>query len=250
MTCLMSPTNTRISTAGLRAFQRLAVIGWCCIVGFAPTQICGQDLLKCPSFGSDVAMMRGEIGLNLLGWVYFDYDPVYPRPSNPRSSIVNGIIYRRRIGNNAIRAGLEVFRDQFEASRGVYGISGYYSASGSSVRKELRLGYERKITCKRVNPYVAIDLVARLERVQLEGEGIGDVAWGWEIQKYAYDVRTLRLGPSVSIGLSWRFSGRFSFSAEGGAWLRLVGGDNVPYTSNTRIYYDVLRSLSIHYLLR
>ena len=192
-------------------------------------------------------MARNEIGLNLLGWVYFNYDPVYPHPAYCQLSIVNGITYTRRIRKSALRFGVDVFRNRFEAGRGASSNPGFFSATGSAVRTDLRLSFEHQFTSSPVRPYAAINLVARHERLRLDGEGWGDLAWQQVPEPYAYHISSMRYGPAVSIGMSWRLSKRFSCSIEGDVWFVLIGDDDVPYSARSTVYFDVLRSFSINY---
>lgn len=224
-----------------------AVVGWCCFFWLSAASVSAQSALACPEFEPDSPKARNEIGVNILGWVHFSYDPVYPRPAYMRMSILNGISFKRRFAKSAIRGSMDVFRDSFEAGRGERAIPGYFSASGSAVRAEMRFGFEHHLTRSRIRPYAALDLVAQHERVRLDGEGRGDVAWGVDIQQYGYDRSIMRYGIALSTGLSWKLSKRFSCSVEGGAWIVLIDNDVLSNSARGTVYVDVLRSFALYY---
>lgn len=228
--------------------SRIVLAVWCCSIWLAFAPVRAQEALVCPDFDSGEQVTRNEIGVNLFSCVHFPYDPVYPHPDYSRMSIVNGIAYRRRLRNNALRASADVFRDYFDAKQGVPSVPGYFSAGASAIRTDLRFGFERQFNSRRFRPYAAIDVVAMRDVVRLNGEGRGGfVASGSEPEPYQYTYSSMRYGTSASLGLYWRFSKRFSCSAEGGAWLVLIDDDAIPYSARARVYVDVLRSFAISY---
>lgn len=215
------------------------VVLWCCLP-WVPAAY-AQDVIACPVIRGDPSPARNEVGVNVLGLLHFGYDPLYPRPEEPRASFVNGVLFKRRYSRNAVRVSVDVYRDSFEARRGMGTNPGYYSATGSAVRTEIRSGFERQFTSGRIQPHAAIDLMAGHERTRLEGEGWGDLAW-----QQGPEHGSMRYGIALSIGLSWRFSSRFSCSAEGGAWFILIE-DGSGQAGDRAMVYDVLRSFSLNY---
>lgn len=179
---------------------------WCSFLGVASTSAPAQSTVVCPDIRGDCPKARHEIGVNGLGLVHFIYDPLYPRPKDPQVSVLNGISYKRRVGRNAYRLSMDVFRDAFESRQGSRERPGYYSAAGRGVRAEVRLGYEVQFTSGRLRPYAAADIVGRHEWLRLNGEGWGDLAWQREPEQYGYNITTMRYGPAISIGLSFRIS--------------------------------------------
>ena len=213
----------------------------------APAVVNAQESFVCPDWEHDPKRARNEIGLNLVGAVYFGYDPLYPHPAFFRLSLLNGVSFKKRNGKNAYRASVDVFRDSFEARRGRHAAPGYYSTTGSAVRSEVRLGIEHRFTSGAVKPVLAIDFVGRHEHLHLDGEGWGDAAWQQQPEPFSYTSTTMRYGISASIGLSWTISKRFSCSAEGGAWVVLIDDPDVPLGTRSPVVLDALRSLSLNY---
>lgn len=225
-------------------------MAWFCLARAASMQIHAQEAAVCPDWASDHQRTTNEVGVNTLALLYFDYDPLNSRPKQPRTSIGNGVSYKRRSGRNAVQASLDVFRDSFEASDGEPGVSRQYSfANGSAVRTEVRIGFEHQFVPGRVRPYAAIDLVGGHERVQLAGDGGGGdfVAPPVGSQSFGYDMSTLRYGTALSIGLSWRFSDHFSCSAESSCWFALMMETDTEDRDRSTIIPDVLRAFSINY---
>lgn len=225
-----------------------AMIGWCCLSLLSATSVCAQDALACPSLGSDPkGRSHNEVGLNVLGLIYFNYDRVYPNPGYSRLSVLNGVSFKRRTGRNAYRMIAEVFRDEFEKRHGEISKPLYFAVTGSGVRTEARVGFERQFASGKFRPYGAIDLFGTYERLRLTGEGWGDPAWQPGPEPYAYDVSSTRYGVSASIGLSWKLSKHFSCSAENSWAFVLIEHGSAPYWYRSRVYVDPLRSFSFNY---
>ena len=218
---------------------------WCSILALASTSVFAQSSEKRAAIGDDP---KNEIGVNMLGWVHFDYDLLYPRPKGPGFSLMNGVSYKRRVGRAAYRISLDVFRNTFEAGLGTRDRPKYFSATGTGVRTEVRAGYELQFTTGAIRPYAGLDLVASHERLQLSGEGWGDLAWQPEPESYGYDFSTMHYGTSVSIGLAGRLSRRFSCAMESSVLFILHDQEsNSNIGNHTSVYFDAVRSFSLNY---
>ncbi len=223
------------------------------MIGFALVPLCApmisaQTSVGSPDIDGTSTNARNEIGVNVLGLVHFDYDRLYPRPQGPRISFGNGISYQRWVGRGAFRFSMDLFRDAFEAGLGTRDGPKYFSATGTGMRTEVRFGYEHQFGSGRIKSYAAIDLVGGHERLRLNGEGWGDLAWQSEPEPYAYETSSVHYGIAPSVGLSWRLSKRFSCSMESSVLFVLINQeDNPPRGIHSKVYFDVLRSASVNY---
>lgn len=113
----------------------------------------------------------------------------------------------------------------------------------------MRFGFEHQFATGSLRPYGAIDFAGRHERVQLTGEGWGgDFIAQLEPEQFGYDFSTMYCAITISLGLEWRFSKRFSCSAESGCWFDLIAdGDAANRYHRSTVYFDVLRSFSFNY---
>lgn len=219
-------------------------------IAFSDSRIANaQDPLPCPDIDGSHNALRSEIGINLLGFVHFTYDPVYPRPSFLRLSGPNGIAYKRRFGPNSVRLCIDIFRDSFDENRGTSDADDYFRASGKASRAELRLGFERHFGRWRVRPFATVDLVFRQEHVRLTGEGRGGFLYGAiEPEPYDYNYTAIRYGASPAFGLAMTISQHFSASLESGFLFVLSYRDNSEWNViRSQVYLDLVRSLSVNY---
>lgn len=214
----------------------------------ASTSVLAQEALACPDMGDVRSTPKHEIGVNVLSLVHFAYNPLYSRPEYNRLSFLNGLSYKRRVGQNAYRLSMDMFRDAFEVGVHSIGRHGSSSATGSALRTELRLGFEHQFTSGRIRPFAAGDIVVRREHVRLSGEGTGGIYGLVDPEPSGYDITSMRIGPALSLGLTCRISKRFSCAMESSVLFVLYyQDDSVLDVTRFQVYSDLLRSVSLNY---
>jgi len=190
---------------------------------------------------------KHEIGINLynITEVKHDYYLTLNKKFFFNHSFVNGIMYKRHWGKNAIRVGFDYYYSKISKE-----VSSKYHSSkneGKSDIGEFRIGYERKMTTSKLQPYFSIDLSITYGNVKgiYGGTNLG----GWYAE-HPYDIRVEELGIAPSIGLQYHAWDQFSFSIEINVsfvdYYHKSNNDSYLY-EGVKIYYNPLRLLSVNY---
>jgi hypothetical protein len=146
---------------------------------------------------------KNEIGLTLLRTLSlkssYGYNTKYS--STPYFSFLNGISYKRIIGKNAIRIGAD-YRERNDKGTGDF--------IGTSSYREIRyrMGYQRTIGDKVINPYFAVDLTIIDSKFQNEFSG------GFIPSYLKEDLKYFGFGIAPTIGLKIKLFKTLSLSAE------------------------------------
>lgn len=221
---------------------------WFAFFGIATTSVHAQSAIACPVLGAGSTTAKHELGINVFGLLDLHYHGLYPSPKIPRIGLLNGINYKRRVGRNAYRVSMDLYRDAFDIEKGNSDRSGYYAVHGNGMRGEIRLGFERQFLTTRFAPFAAIDIVGGFEKLELIGEGRGGFISQPEPEPYSYNTLSNRFGAALSVGFAYRFSKRITCSLESSAMVVLF--DQHTYDTlgeRSRFYLDPLRSVSLNY---
>jgi hypothetical protein len=117
--------------------------------------------LKLTAQDVDKSKFKNEIGLTLFS-IKSNYEQWYS--SSPYFSILNGIDYKRVLGKNAIRLGID-FRDRNDKGTGDFIATSRYREG------RYRLGYHRLIGDKAIKPYFGNDFTYIHSKFQKEFSG-------------------------------------------------------------------------------
>jgi hypothetical protein len=179
---------------------------------------------------------NNEIGLTLLRSVslknYYGYATNYS--TTPYFSFLNGISYKRNIGKNVIRVGFD-YRDRNDKGTGDFiGTSSYHE-------NRFRIGYQRALKDKVVNPYFALDITLLHSKFQNEFSG------GFFSNYLKEDFKYFGFGPAPTIGLSIKLFRTFTLSAETNLellWVDKKGTEvkNLPDDISARITNSISSS--------
>jgi len=216
------------------------------ILTFISLTATGQDNSNYLSFKKE-NKYKHEIGINLynITEVKHDYYLTINKKFFFNHSFVNGILYKRHWGKEAIRVGFDYYYSKISIEES----SKYhrYKNEGKSKIGEFRIGYERKMTDSKLQPYFSFDLIIIFGNLK----GIdGSTNWGGGYAEHPYDIRVEELGFAPSIGLQYHAWDQFSFSIEINAsfvYYHHSSKNGSQVYEGMKIYYNPLRLLSVNY---
>lgn len=208
--------------------------------------------VNCPIWSEAPACGKHELGINLFSWINLDLEQVIHRDGD--MPVANGLLYKLHCGRNVFRAGADLFRYRYEEGarpdpeESIY--PWYSYAEGRYQDFALRLGYERRLTKGRLQPFVGVDLSYRLLHKVGHYEGRGD------FPPYEYAGETdetwsgYHAGPLV--GVAYAVGEHLSVSVEGCVQMgsqRMVASKN-GFRSSDRSYLiaDPIRTFAVSYL--
>ncbi|MBL7952624.1 MAG: hypothetical protein JNM62_12995 [Flavobacteriales bacterium] len=206
--------------------------------------------VNCPIWMHEPVCAQHELGFNLFSWLLLSPDDVIHRDGE--KTVGNGVIYKFHCGRNVFRAGADLSRYRYEEGKRPSPDDHYpwYSyEQGRFQDLALRVGYERRLSKGRVQPFVGIDLAYHRTRKLGTYEGRGD------FPPYEYagttDVtyRQHRISPIV--GLTYRFAEHFSIAADASFSYvisrRIEPDDGLHRADRTEVIIDPVRTFSVNY---
>ncbi len=155
-----------------------------------------------------------EIGANLFSWINVVPDNVgYTSGS---MYYANGLFCRMHYGQNALRLGVDVFRDSYvEGSPLGAGMGyppGHAYREGSSSDVRFRIGYQRSFGKGDLKPFVGIDAGCRFFNDSYVFEGNGDFVYN---PSWGSSTTTMEKPFAAAlIGFNYRPMERWSFTVE------------------------------------
>ncbi|MCD4679426.1 MAG: hypothetical protein K8S00_03465 [Bacteroidales bacterium] len=204
----------------------------------------GHDYSNILSFKNENKCKDHEIGINLYN-ITEHKQQFYLNKLSDNHNFVNGIMYKRHYGKNAIRVGFYYYYSKFSIEES--GQNYYYKNEGQNNFGEFRIGYERKITTSKLQPYFALDLSITFGNMT----GIsGSESYMWWYTESPYTIRIDDLGISPSIGLKYQAVDRFSFSIETSVnivYYHHKYMNSVYIDEGAIIYLNPLQLLSMNY---
>lgn len=199
------------------------------------------QMCPCEFGGRAEAPLRFELGVNT-----FNINEVTifnARNKNYRQGLLNGLVLKYHLNLYTVRAGF----DYSENSYNYHNVGRFPTElEGKSFGKHFRLGLEKSLSRKKLQPYFALDLVLSSE--QFSGSGAYDEII-YQSRDYKYKVNAYGFSPAF--GLRYRPVKHFSISAETAMswiWCRMdsqVAG--YKDRSSREHLLNPLRALSLNY---
>lgn len=165
--------------------------------------------------------LKNEIGLNIVSFINSDYyhmtndiwlsNSHYFGTLKPTAQMNIGLIYKSDKGKYVQRMIITVVNERFEYLKSGNPRGYYYESEGQSAGFELRYGYEKQFSKKKLQPYGSIDLIAGYRVQKIEG---------FQSSKYGgrgffnNEYRMKEFGIAPGLGVKYKFSDRFSISLE------------------------------------
>lgn len=170
--------------------------------------------VDCPVFQVEPRCNEHEIDVNLLSWINVGFKG--SKGDAGDLSYVNGVLYKLHCRQNVLRVGLDIFRYSFEEGERPSGDAPYpwyHYAEGNYKTFDARLGYERRLAKRKLQPFVAIDVDLRYVKKEGTFEGFGDFGPPYS---YSGAIRSHseQLLIALLSGLNYRPAMRFSLSVE------------------------------------
>ena len=173
--------------------------------------VSGQQI-NCPIFMEEPRCGEHEIGVNLASWTRLSIDEMR---SGAVFSYASGVFYKLHCRKNVLRLSVDGFRSTYEQGarypdpQRAYG--GSYRA-GDRTTLESRIGYERRLGNKRLQPYLGIDGGYRVQVDEGVYEGWGDFIFDPVFGTEQVSTHTLFL--ASFFGLNYRPVKHWSFTME------------------------------------
>ncbi len=190
--------------------------------------------------------LRNEIGLNL-----FNYNEILinftANKTSYLQSYANGLMFKHHFNKFSLRAGFDYFENTFRYEASASDPLNYNLNNGKSFGKDFRLGLEKTLFLKKLQAYVAIDLLASSGKFSGISEGFGDTIAPYNI---AYGFKVTSWGFSPAIGLKYRPFRHFSITAEtslSSIYYKTSKSIGYPSESNTAVLFNPLRALTFNY---
>jgi hypothetical protein len=152
----------------------------------------------------------------VFSWINLDLDGV--GRSSGDMSYANGLLYKLHCDRNVYRAGVDVFRYTYQFGAMPDPDDAHYPwytyGEGKYTTIEARLGYERRLGSRKLQPFVGADIAFRYARNDGFYEGLGDIGPPYE---FFGETRTTSQQFLVSplVGLNYQLAEHFSISVEG-----------------------------------
>lgn len=145
---------------------------------------------------------RNEIGLSLFG-VLSHYKQVNRGHHEPRW--LNGLVYKRHFGNNAVRVGVEYFSNSYTYNH-IYSNPPMVSWN-KNASLEFRIGYERSSTYKRFTLYGALDVAVLHQTIESSWKDASQ-----NVSSFNHEGSAVGILPGM--GIKYRLTPYLSVSAE------------------------------------
>jgi hypothetical protein len=207
----------------------------------------GQENYKLDSIKT--RSYRNEIGINMFNITYLYRIPYFYPDNGTNYRIFNGLMYKRHFNKNAIRIGFDYCHS---SDSYVYYPEIYYQKSETQFNMaKLRLGYERKFTLSKIQPFIAIDQYFSFGINKTITEGNCN---SWYGNYYYYQYRNvtqeniIEVGIEPVIGLKYQIIKRLSLAIEIDAvlYVKHIGG-NVPHRTKMGFAFNPLRLFSFNF---
>jgi hypothetical protein len=187
-----------------------------------------QQAPKCPEH---------EIGMNLLSWINMDPEAAFEQDGDVRYA--NGLLYKLHCRHNVLRAGVDVFREDYTIGTPLGDGNAYPTMhvyrDGKTTDTRFRIGYERRFVLGRIQPFAGVDVGYRYFRevydYESNGDFIYDPEWG------SGEITSEHLFIAPLIGLCYRPAEHWSFTMET-AFTCLFGSTTYERTSRSYIFPD------------
>jgi hypothetical protein len=216
--------------------------------------------VKCPIFMYEPSCGEHELGVNVFSWTNLSINGERP---DAVFSYASGILYKLHCRKNVFRFAVDGVRSTYEQGAryadAPWAYGGSYS-TGDRTAVEARIGYERRLGKKKVQPYLGVDLGYRYQVDDGVYEGWGDFIYNPVSGTEHVTTHTMFL--ASFIGLNYRPVKRWSFTLEVSCnygWDRISSDrlelsylfpDERGYTWNTSdrdLQFDPIRTLAVSY---
>lgn len=205
--------------------------------------VSGQDVNETTLATDKKVRGENEIGINLFSVLNLTRSS---KEYFVQINYVNGLLFKRAWNKNAIRVGFDYnYRTSNWESGGTYQ---YVKGHDQQFVGKLRLGYERRFTLRKVQPFAFSDVSLSYGQTKGTSGGWGD--WTPIYSESSFDIRTTEILLDHGIGLKYRPISRLSVSLEINF---SFGYEHSRYTDNRdtgqqfNFYFNPLRLLSINY---
>ncbi len=156
-----------------------------------------------------VAGSHQEIGINLFSWINVNFQDIHGlTPPGGDVRYANGLLYKWHCHRNVLRAGVDVFRDH-------YAVTSIYQGGhrdGQSTDTRFRLGYERRFSDSRIQPFAGADVGFRYFHDSYDFAGQGDFIYNPTSGTVTAKTQQIFIAPFV--GLDYHFADHWSVAIE------------------------------------
>ena len=169
-------------------------------IGFSLTS--ASQKCQCPTFKDKGNYTANEIGINIFN-LPINRSP-YLKDRLNKMNFVNGVLYKRHFNKNAIRLGFNYFYSKFDID------NGHYKYEGKGKHGELKLGYERILTSRKLQVYFATDIIFG----NGNSKGVSQSRGVIFSNPIPYNIHSKKLSFGPSIGLKYPIINKFSLNLE------------------------------------
>lgn len=175
-----------------------------------------------------------EIGVNLYSMSNFSSVPrgFSEDKISVKHNFLNGLLYKLHCGKNALRVGVGYNYNNIRIEN--IGEMYYYKDFGQRHTASFNIGYERKFLLKKIQPFIAADIVY----THSCGQGVQEYYADFSRSPQAeYNMRNNEIGIASIIGIKYRYNDRFSVSAETSFYVA-YGNSSRHYDEYILDYYN------------